>query len=686
MSAHAGLNGGGAGAGFNTRLVVTFFDGYAAASKHEETYTLAALASCIKAVTAGEKKRLPWLKFARFGNISTDANSLRHDANMLAISGIEADYDEELMALDEAVEILTKAGVEAIVYTSPSHTEAAPRWRVLCPFSTEYPPDRRGDFMGRLNGLFRGVFSAESWTLSQSYYFGSVKSNPAHRVELIDGIPIDELDELDEIWLGKPGTKPGNGANSSGGEHYSGPLDQAALLADLVSGKNYHTAAVRLLGKWARDGMPYLDARKRLIDAFDGVFPPDRDARWKARHADIDRCLEGIYGKEAAAKDEGRREGAKATDTPGAAPPSTFIIINPTTLSDRLIPKREWIVQDWLPVGAVTANFGDGGTGKTLLAQQLMTACATKTPWCGLAVEPCRSLALFCEDDADELHRRQDQINQALGMTFGDLGAMQWSSGVGQDNALVSFAGEGRMILMPKFGQIRDAAIASQARLIVLDTAADLFAGNENDRHQVRQFLSQLSGLAVEIKGAILLTAHPSRTGMSSGNLDGGSTAWNNSVRSRWSLARPAADDAQPDTNERVLTRRKANYATIGDTILLHWVSGVLAPVIQASGVFGSISRQAAEQVFLTLLDRCWAQGVFVSHSRNASNFAPKVFAKRPERDGYNRNDFDLAMNRLLGANEIRVENYCATGRNKAQRIARRMAPTTPNQNESGAV
>ena len=34
---------------------------------------------------------------------------------------------------------------------------------------------------------------------------------------------------------------------------------------------------------------------------------PDRDARWHDRRADVDRCLEAIYGKEAQARDQGRR-------------------------------------------------------------------------------------------------------------------------------------------------------------------------------------------------------------------------------------------------------------------------------------------------------------------------------------------------------------------------------------------
>ncbi len=59
---------------------------------------------------------------------------------MLAITGIEADYDGGEVSVDEAAERLKKNNIKAMVYTSPSHTPEEPRWRVLCPLSGEMPP------------------------------------------------------------------------------------------------------------------------------------------------------------------------------------------------------------------------------------------------------------------------------------------------------------------------------------------------------------------------------------------------------------------------------------------------------------------------------------------------------------------------------------------------------------------
>jgi AAA domain len=197
--------------GANQPVLVTFFSNFAAATKQEETICLRDLVDRIVNTSAAGKGELPWLKLSTFGDLRTDANSLRHNPNVLAITGIEADYDEERIGFDDAVAILTEVGVASLVYTSPSHTEDAPRWRVLCPISKPMPPAQRDLYVARLNGLFGGRFARESWTLSQSYYFGSVNHNPSHRVELIEGTPIDLMDDLDAGAIGRPETKAING-------------------------------------------------------------------------------------------------------------------------------------------------------------------------------------------------------------------------------------------------------------------------------------------------------------------------------------------------------------------------------------------------------------------------------------------------------------------------------------------
>jgi RecA-family ATPase len=371
---------------------------------------------------------------------------------------------------------------------------------------------------------------------------------------------------------------------------------------------------------------------------------------------------DGSEGAQIVADVRGHREAAQSkliVEKEPTKPGWTFT--SPTTLQDVVVPERRFVVHGWAPYASVTVFYGDGGVGKTLLTQQLMTSATVGHAWCGLAVDRCNSLALFCEDDEDELHRRQHAINRAYGVEFSDLDGMEWISGVGEDNTLVTFDIDGIARPTAGFGVLLNRAIETKPGLIIIDTAADTFGGNEILRRQVRQYVGHILGkLARDTGAAVVLNAHPSRTGMSAtGDMDGGSTAWSNTARTRWSLARPKVDgDEQPDTNERILTRRKANYASIGDTIKLRWQNGVLVPTDAPTGLAALAGRQDAETTFLALLARCDAENRPVSDSRNAGNAAPKLFALRPDRQGYTRRDFEGAMQRLFAAGKITMQPY----------------------------
>jgi hypothetical protein len=178
-------------------ITVTFFLNPYAKSKREVQITAGELLGLILNITAKTKERLPLLKLARFGDELSDRGCIRHDDNMLAISGIEGDYDAKQVSFEEAVRRVTAAGIYAIVYTSPSHRPTAPKWRVLAFCSREYPPSERDRFMGRLNGVLMGVLAPESWTASQSFFYGKVRQAPDHRAQVIVGDCIDLRDDLE---------------------------------------------------------------------------------------------------------------------------------------------------------------------------------------------------------------------------------------------------------------------------------------------------------------------------------------------------------------------------------------------------------------------------------------------------------------------------------------------------------
>lgn len=180
------------------RLAVTIFPDTSATRARTLSCTFEELVQRLReAQEYPSKDSCPLLKLARFGAQRSAKYSLRHDANVIEITGLEGDYDAEQMPITEAAMLLHEHGIEAVLYTSPSHTPDKPRWRVLAPLSHEYPPQDRNRLLARLNGALGGVLASESFTLSQSYYVGRVNA-AAYEVQQVRGRCIDLLEELDQ--------------------------------------------------------------------------------------------------------------------------------------------------------------------------------------------------------------------------------------------------------------------------------------------------------------------------------------------------------------------------------------------------------------------------------------------------------------------------------------------------------
>ena len=112
------------------------------------------------------------------------------------------------------------------------------------------------------------------------------------------------------------------------------------------------------------------------------------------------------------------------------------------------------------------------------------------------------------------------------------------------------------------FNRLHEAACDIKPRLIIVDNSADVFAGNENDRAQVRQFVTLLRGIAVDANAGLVLTSHPSVSGINSGSGTSGSTGWHNSARARIYFKRAVTErDEEPDPLLRVLQVMKSNYS-----------------------------------------------------------------------------------------------------------------------------
>jgi RecA-family ATPase len=331
-------------------------------------------------------------------------------------------------------------------------------------------------------------------------------------------------------------------------------------------------------------------------------------------------------------------------------------IINPVQWRDEPVPEREWIVRDWIPAKTVTLLSGDGAVGKSTLALQLATARALGRDWIGTMPAPGRTLYLSAEDDEGELHRRLDAIREHYGATFTDMADIQLVDLVGENAVLGEISRKGIIQATPTFEAVVLIIEKTQPGLVVIDALADAFAGDENNRSQARQFISMLKGPARTYDSAFLCLAHPSLNGLNTGTGTSGSTAWNNSVRSRLYFEPAKANDGtEPDPDLRTLSVRKANYGPKGMPTAVRWKAGAYV----MEGGTSSLDRMAlkvkAETTFLDLLRQFNTQGQDVSASKSPT-YAPAVFARHPKSDGIGKAHFDAAMQDLLSRQEIRIE------------------------------
>lgn len=336
-------------------------------------------------------------------------------------------------------------------------------------------------------------------------------------------------------------------------------------------------------------------------------------------------------------------------------------------------PDREFLVPHLIPSGNVTALYGNGGTGKSLIALQLAVAAVAGGKWLGQHVNGGDVLFLSAEDDLDEIHRRLVDIAIVEGLSLAELAGLKIVSLAGEDALLAITEGRGGE-LQPTARMTELTALVEdhQPALVVLDTLADLFAGEENDRAHARQFISMLRGIALHQRTTILLPCHPSLSGMASGAGTSGSTAWSNSVRSRLYLDKPKGDDGSDlDADTRVLRVAKANYASTDFELKVRWQNGVfVAEPGQGSDYLTRRGAQShADEIFLKLVIAYDVEGRKVG-AAVAGNYAPTVFASDPRAEGISMASFRDAMNRLLAARRVKVETFGPPSRPERRIVA----------------
>jgi RecA-family ATPase len=292
-----------------------------------------------------------------------------------------------------------------------------------------------------------------------------------------------------------------------------------------------------------------------------------------------------------------------------------------------LPPAVPFVISGWLPADVVTLFSAHGGAGKSFISLYVAICVAVgRHPFrIGEAVLRKRVIMYSAEDDLIALQGRLRRYLDYLRIDEAALeGWLLILDATACDNVLFKTERDG-CGTTARFEWLASAVQTYQAALVIFDNASDALDANENDRTAVRQFFSALRRL----KTTVLLLSHVDAASSMAKPRDAkgysGSTAWNNSARSRWFLTR--------DETGLTLTQPKVNYARAGSQVTFQWDSA--HQVFAVTGCYDEApTGKAFRPLLLKLIAAVLDEGTNISISPNATNNA---FALIKARQGFPR-------------------------------------------------
>lgn len=297
------------------------------------------------------------------------------------------------------------------------------------------------------------------------------------------------------------------------------------------------------------------------------------------------------------------------------APPLSFSL---STIADRADKEIQWVLDGVLSRGAPAILFAPGGAGKGYFIQQLTTCVSTGAPFFGTPVLKGPCLSVYCEDDIEELHRRQRAICEQYRINYSALKDVHIVSRVTEPNSfLITF--DNRNIGKPTdfFHQLEAEIARIKPVLVTFDTSGDGYPGNENDKSQVNQFLKGMIGaLSSRHNCSFLLTGHTAKSRQSQ---FAGHMAWENSVRHRLFI------DHNRNSGIRCVHLSKSNRAKEQELYKLIWRDGCL---VQTDGTGTSLEDVIElERDCLYLLGELFRRKINVNMNKSRAH-APKILLK----------------------------------------------------------
>jgi hypothetical protein len=475
-----------------------------------------------KRVRGDVKKVLPYF-------VGGKIKGRRHDENVEARTMITLDIEaREGQAAppppQDTFDALEGLGAEGWVYTSLSHTPAAPRYRVVLPLGEWIEgPDLNEEVMkattqAAAKRLGLGPWcTSESWVLSQPMYL------PA---KLKDGVFWEGYTDGKQwrIVRGAPAEK------TAAKDIPDGKVDP--VLVALKRAGLYLQPAPRHPGMhyircpWHESHNTENDSKTVYYEAHYDGNPRPACKCMSTSHEEL------TYGKLVRwLRDEGHLTKSDENQDTASVLEDYDTFQGKASISRYLETQpgeREFAWDRFAPVGKVTVLAGPGGVSKSMLMLHLLVYGALGQSWGGFNVSgPVRGLYVSYEDDTLELHKRVHRLAEALKEQDDGLGDMLYDiKGALQRNLLLYAADEEATswLIMSKFDQ-RSApertervewliGFIKHARLkaIVIDPVVYTHNLEESSPGDMAVYMQTLNYIAKEGNCAVVVLHHMHKT------------------------------------------------------------------------------------------------------------------------------------------------------------------------------
>lgn len=446
----------------------------------------------------------------------------RANKNVVSVSALVFDIDDPRhYTFDQLVEMACP--YSGIIHTTWSHTEQKPRYRLIINLIRSIPAHEfegtRDGFLF-LNPKLEEIIDKACKDISRAYFLFSY---PPERAEIAQccvlmGTPLDpshfrlpnypEASNAPDLFTPSPLQKILQGGINEGGRNNS----LATLVGGLITKGNTKDETLRTVVEW----------NKTLI-------PPLEMAELNRTHDNIWRIHESKHPE------------SNPIENKVLTKPKSFCLIPAANLLATDPPKREWVIQDFLPRKIVGSIIAAGGTGKSFLAMHIAVSVSSGSSlFCRFQpTRPMKVIFISGEDDCPELQRRLHKATSCLPIHIrnninANLHFMDLADSFELFTAKTN-KGEVSITDVPSLicEQI-NSEIGSDIGLVIIDPISRFRGGEENMAADTTRFVQALQQIRDRLNTCVLTLHHVNKQSGGNGasqNNARGSSAFIDGVR-----------------------------------------------------------------------------------------------------------------------------------------------------------